>query len=94
MEEQHQAIVKRALDLREGRVVERLGEVDALDVGAQRAGHRPNLDASIGVYHRLTVGDCRTARKSPGAEKFAVAIPASLNQTNNLDQIDNLGSIN
>ena len=49
MEEQHQAIVKGALDLREGRVVERLGEVHAMNVGAKRAGHRPDLDAGVGA---------------------------------------------
>ena len=57
MEEQHQPVVKRALDLREGRVVDRPGKVHAVDVGAQSAGHRPDLDAGVDRIHDPTIGD-------------------------------------
>ena len=63
VEEQHQAIMKGALDLREGRVLERLGEVHAMDVGAKRARHRPDLDVGVGGCHGPTIGACAAATK-------------------------------
>ena len=69
MEEQHEPIVECVLDLREGRVVERSGEVHAMNVGAKRAGHRPDLDAGVGDSHSPTIGDCAGAVEGTGTGK-------------------------
>ena len=73
MEEQHEPIMEGPFDFGERRIVERLRKVHAMDIGAKRASHRPDLDTGVGLshgpdYRRSGRGDGR--RASEGKQGF------------------------
>jgi hypothetical protein len=58
----------RGENLREARIIERLGEIDALDLGAERVGERPDADV-----RRLCTQNC--VHRSLSAQNKALTYP-------------------
>jgi hypothetical protein len=42
-----------------------------MNVGAQRASHRPDFDASVGSGHKQNIGDCAVGAKGTGIGKLS-----------------------